>query len=248
MKAFSLHGKRIILTGGTGQFGRVMADVLLDEGCRAALLDIAPQESVRLTEANGRRRYFACNVAEAEQARRAVREAAEWMGGLDGLINAAAKCRLDMAETLLPEEFDLTVKVSLYGAFHAAQAAFPYLKESGGNVVNVASIAGIIGLPRGTTHHSAAKAGMIGMTRSLALEWARHGVRVNCIVPGQFDTQPLRDIMQNPKDAADILAAIPMGRVGTSEEIARCVQFLLSDAAGFITGHALVADGGTTIA
>ena len=109
------------------------------------------------------------------------------------------------------------------------------------------SIAALIGLPRGTTHHSAAKAGLIGMTRSLAVEWGKYGIRVNAIAPGQFLSPGMQEMLKNKEYRDDILHHIPLHRVGEIEEIAACIQFLLSDASSYVNGHTLVADGGATI-
>jgi NAD(P)-dependent dehydrogenase (short-subunit alcohol dehydrogenase family) len=121
------------------------------------------------------------------------------------------------------------------------------MKEKGGSIVNIASVAAIIGLPRGTTHYSAAKSGMLGTTRSLAVEWAKYKIRVNAVAPGQFDTGPLRELMANKNYASNILSRIPLGRVGKCKEVALAVLYLASDASSFVTGHTLVIDGGTTI-
>ena len=238
-KIFSLKDKRIVVTGGKGPLGTVLNRIFREsEACviNADVID-DPQDEY----------YFKGDISDSLHADALIKFAAEKMGGIDALVNAAANSRLHFAEDMSDAEWAITVQTSLYGAFYCCRAALPYLKDSKGAVVNVGSIAALIGLPRGTTHHSAAKAGLIGMTRSLAVEWGKYGIRVNAIAPGQFLSPGMQEMLKNKAYRDDILHHIPLRRVGEIEEIAACIQFLLSDASSYVNGHTLVADGGATI-
>jgi NAD(P)-dependent dehydrogenase (short-subunit alcohol dehydrogenase family) len=249
---FSLSGKRAIITGGAGHLGKVLGRIFLEYGADVVLADIVEADKAAAIpgdlEKNGRRPYYyKCNVANREEVEGLVEFGAKNLGGIDILINCARYAELAFAESLTDEQWDVTTKIDLYGSFYCSRGVFAHMKQKGGAIVNVASIAAVIGLPRGTTHYSAAKAGMLGMTRSLAVEWAKYKIRVNAVAPGQFDTEPLRELMKNEAFARDILSRIPMGRAGTCQEVALAVLYLASDASSFITGHTLVIDGGTTI-
>jgi glycerol dehydrogenase len=249
---FSLAGKNAIITGGTGNLGKVLGRVFLEYGANVVLADIIEagkaDDIMNDLEQYGRRPYYyKCNVANRREVDGLIEFGAKSMGGIDILINCARYAELALAENLTDGQFDETIRIDLYGSFYCSRGVFTHMKQKGGVIINIASIAAVIGLPRGTTHYSSAKAGMLGMTRSLALEWAKYKIRVNAVAPGQFETGPLRELMKNEAYAKDILSRIPMGRVGTCEEVALAVLYLASDASSFITGHTLVIDGGTTV-
>lgn len=249
--SFSIKGKKILVSGGMGYLGRTVIKYFSAKGAKIVYCDIVDPKKAAMFEMGLRRnhelKYIKCDVTRSNEVQKTVDAAVAFLGGLDALVNTAAYAKLVYSEEMTDNQWDETVRISLYGCFYMCRSVFKYLKEKGGAIVNVASIAGIIGLPRGTTHHSAAKAGMLGMTRSLALEWAKYRIRVNALAPGQFDTGPLREVMKNKENAENILRNIPMGRIGTSKEVADAIFFLISDASAYITGHTLVIDGGTTI-
>jgi NAD(P)-dependent dehydrogenase (short-subunit alcohol dehydrogenase family) len=251
---FSLRNRVVIITGGTGAIGRETVVKLAVQGADIAIVDIVPEDEaedlVLSLKALGRYAdYFRCDVADSAQVSRMVEAVFKKYGKIDVLLNNAAFARLNMAANLSDEDWDITVRVSLRGSFICSREVAKFMIPQGyGNIICMASIAGIIGLPRGTAHHSAAKAGVMGLTRALAVEWAKYGIRVNAIVPGQIMTPLLKKIMDQPGNAEQILANIPLGRVGRPDEIAAAVIYLASDASSFITGHSLVIDGGATIA
>jgi 2-deoxy-D-gluconate 3-dehydrogenase len=234
-----LENKRIVVTGGKGPLGRVIEELFPQYGATLVKADVvdAPDDPY----------YMKCDVRESCQAVALMEFAAGKMGGIDGLVCGAAFAKLVFAEDMSDEQWMETVETSLYGAFYCNRAAFPYLKESKGNIVNIASTAALIGLPRGTTHHSAAKAGILGMTRSLAVEWGKYGIRINGIAPGQFKSPGLIKILEDEESRKDILNHIPLARAGEIREIATAIKFLLSDDASYVSGHVLVVDGGATI-
>lgn len=249
---FSLSGKKAIITGGVGHLGKALGHLFMEYGADVVLSDIVDADIVltvldAMKSDNRKPYYYKCNVANRKEADSLIDFGIKNMGGIDILINCARYAELAPAEMLTDKQWDTTIKIDLYGSFFCCRAAFPHMKEKGGSIVNIASVAAIIGLPRGTTHYSAAKSGMLGTTRSLAVEWAKYKIRVNAVAPGQFDTGPLRELMANKDYAADILSRIPLGRVGTCEEVALAVLYLASDASSFVTGHTLIIDGGTTI-
>jgi NAD(P)-dependent dehydrogenase (short-subunit alcohol dehydrogenase family) len=249
---FSLSGKNTIITGGAGNLGKVLGRIFLEYGANVVLADIIEVDKAAeilddLEKDGPRPYYYKCNVANRQEVDGLIKFGAKNLGGIDILINCARYAEMAFAENLTDEQFDTTTRIDLYGSFYCSRGAFAHMKQKGGVIVNIASIAAVIGLPRGTTHYSAAKAGMLGMTRSLAVEWAKYNIRVNAVAPGQFETGPLRELMKNESYAKDILSRIPMGRAGTCEEVALAVLYLASDASSFITGHTLVIDGGTTV-
>jgi len=251
---FNVMGKVIVITGGTGGIGHVTARALAEHGMHIALADVVEKEQakglVSEIQSNGVQcRYYKCDVSDRESVHRLAERVIADFGKVDVLFNNAAYCRIIHLQEMTDAHFDETLAVSLKGCFICSQEFGRFMIESGrgGVIISTASIAGLVGLPRGTSHHSAAKAGICGFTRSMALEWAKYGIRCNVIAPGQIETDNLKRLMDNEQYRNEILADIPVKRVGKPEEVAAAVLFLSSDAASFITGHTLVMDGGYTI-
>lgn len=247
-----LNGKTAVITGGLGGLGTASALTLARCGADILLLDIVPTDApdvVSHIEAMGRKAvYRRCDVTDPDQVSAVADYVRSVFGRVDVLFNNAASAELVPAEDMEDWQWEKTVSVSLTGTFLCCRALGTVMVEQrAGSIINMASIAGIVGLPRGTAHHSAAKGGVISFTRSLAVEWAEYGIRVNVLAPGQINTRPLQDLMANPEVEQQILRAIPMKRVGEPEEIAAAVAFLASDDCRFMNGHTLVIDGGATI-
>jgi 3-oxoacyl-[acyl-carrier protein] reductase len=249
---FSLQDKAVIITGGAGGIGSGTAILMAERGADIAVVDVvepaAAQGLLDQIKARGRKAiYVRCNVGVGPDAERMVDEVGRAFGKIDVLCNNASFCRMNHLVNLTEEQWDETIAVNLRGTYLCSRAAGRHmLPRRAGCIVNTVSIAGLIGLPRGLAHYGAAKAGMIGFTRTLAVEWAPLGLRVNAVAPGQIATAPLKKLMENPEYARQILGRIPMGRAGEVPEIAAAIMFLASDAASFITGHTLVVDGGCT--
>ena len=251
---FNVKGKTIVITGGTGGIGSITAKALAEHGMHIAVVDVAQEESTRELVASVKAlgvecRYYQCDVSNRQAVRILSEQVIKDFGKVDVLFNNAAYCRLIHLEQMTDEHFDETVNVSLRGCFICSQEFGKYMIErgKGGVIISTASIAAIVGMPRGTSHHSAAKAGICGFNRSMALEWAKYKICCNVIIPGQVDTVPLAKLMENKQYKKDILDSIPLKRVAKKEEIAAAVLYLSSDMASFITGQTLVIDGGYTI-
>lgn len=250
---FRLDGKVMIITGGTGGIGSVVAVEAAARGAAVAVVDLgaaaeAEELLTRIRSRGTRAIYVECDITSPGAVRSMVDRVGSELGPVDVLLNNANRSTLAHLVNLTLEQFEETLAVNLRGAFLCCQeVARTMIPRRTGCVINVASIGGLVGLPRGLAHYAAAKAGLMGLTRTLAVEWAPHGIRVNAVAPGQTATEGLRKLMSNPEYARQILGRIPLGRVAEPVEIAAAILFLASDAASFITGHTLVADGGFTI-
>jgi NAD(P)-dependent dehydrogenase (short-subunit alcohol dehydrogenase family) len=249
-----LDGKVAIVTGGASGIGAASARLFAAEGARVAVCDLdetATVDIVREVEASGGEAFgMAADVSDAARVEAFVNTTVERFGRLDVLFaNAGISGRGTVVE-ISPDEFNRTLAVNLGGAFLCAKYAIPNLAASGGGaVIFTASELALIG-SRGNVAYTASKAALIGLARSMALDHAGDGIRVNVLCPGPVDTPMLRRSIARHEDSAAyermILAETPMHRIGRPEEIARVALFLASDDASFMTGSVVVADGGVT--
>lgn len=255
---FSLSGKNALVTGAGGAIGLAICHGLAQAGARVACLDLTPEIATAAAcdvLKNGDDRAFpvSCDVREPDQIHRAVDQVLARFERIDILVNLAGNGTLRPAIELQLEEWEEAMHVYLRSAFLFAQRVGKgMLRQGKGSIINLSSVSSIVALGRGTAAYAAAKAGVNGLTRELALEWAKTGVRVNAIAPCQIDTPQLRKLLNDPQfDPEKLmntwLEAIPMGRIGQPSEIVGPCIFLASDASSLMTGQVLLVDGGYTI-
>ncbi len=249
MDRFSLEGKVAIVTGASSGLGVAFAKALAEAGADLALgaRRVDKLEDTRaMVESIGRRAIaVATDVAKPQDCAALVTAAVERLGGVDILVNNAGVGTAVPATRETPEEFRTVVDVNLGGCYWMAQA-FGRAATRGGSIVNISSILGLTtaGLPQAA--YAASKAGLVGLTRDLAQQWtARKGIRVNCIAPGFFKSE-MSD-QYKPGYLESVMDRIVMGRMGDPEELAATLVWLVSDAAGYVTGQTLAVDGGVTI-
>jgi len=245
-------GKVALVTGGARGIGRATGLRLAREGAAVALNyksnEQAAAEAARLIGETGARvTTVRADVAVPEDADRLVKLAIEFGAGrLDILVNNAGTTRDNLLLRMSLEEWDAVLDLNLRGAFLVTKAALrPMMKQRGGRVVNIASIAGITG-NAGQANYSAAKAGLIAFTRTVAREMASRNITANAVAPGLIPTELTAPLPQAVKDA--MLAQTPLGRFGSVEDVAGVVAFLASDDAAYITGQVIVVDGGLVTA
>jgi len=243
------------VTGGAGGIGRATCQAFFDDGYRVALTDLdaatAEAAAAEIDGSGERVVGLECDVSSTESVDRAVAAAVERFGRLDALANVAGVVGPGPSEELSDESWDRLISIHLGGAFRCSRAAFPALSANGaGSIVSISSIAGRTGFSIRASY-CAAKAGIEGLTRALAVEWAKRGVRVNAVAPGHVRTPMLDHSLAIGSVTPEIVEArtnrIPLGRYAQPEEIAAAVLFLSSPAASYITGETLCVDGAITV-
>ena len=235
-------GRRVLVTGAAGGIGRAIVSALVERDCVVAACDVpgAALDGLGAVAA-------AFDVRDPEEARAAVEGVVAELGGCDAVVaNAGVVDTIHRAERFPDAAWRRDLDTNLSGAFHVLQAAFPALSESGdGRAVLISSVAAEFGLP-GQVAYGASKAGLVGLARTLAGEWAPHGVRCNVVMPGMIATPK---VLAMPEELQEGLEqTIPLRRFGATEELAGTVAFLLSPAAAYITGATIRVDGGFGLA
>ena len=238
---------KIIVTGAAQGIGRAVALRLAAPGAHIAVWDVlkdAVEETAKLCKDQGAvARAYTVDVGDADQIEKAVAAFESAWGKPDGLVNNAGIFPRARALDMKLEEWDRVLRINLTGTFVTARAVAARMKDVGkGAIVNTASGRALAGAANGA-HYSATKGGILALTKSLALDWAGYGIRVNCVIPGLSDTaQPRVEMGDNELYAAG--AKIPLGRIGQPQDIAAVVAFLLSDDAGYMTGQSVAVNGG----
>ncbi|MFI5374826.1 MAG: SDR family NAD(P)-dependent oxidoreductase [Candidatus Rokuibacteriota bacterium] len=247
-----LDGRVAIVTGASRGLGRAMAVALAEAGADVALAARSQhdlEETARLVAATGRRALaVATDVTTYAQVEALVERTVTELGGLHVVVNNSGIARVAPLAQMSPEDFRAVLDVNLVGVFHGCRAAASHLiAQKSGKIVNVSSMLAQAGLP-GYSVYSASKSGVMGFTRALAVEWARHSIQVNAIAPGWFVTDMNADAFGDPRVRERLLRDVPARRTGRLDEIGPLVVYLASAASDFMTGQTLFLDGGHSAA
>jgi NAD(P)-dependent dehydrogenase (short-subunit alcohol dehydrogenase family) len=251
LQSFRLDGRRALVTGGNRGLGRAIAEALAEAGADVALasrsLDSCRTAAGEIAASTGRKTAaFAADLTRSEDVSHLVSEVEAGLGAVDVLVNNAGVNIRGASEELSESDWDAVVDTNLKAPFLISRALGPKMAARGwGRIVNLGSILSVVALP-GRAPYAASKAGVVNLTRVLALEWASQGVTVNAICPGPFGTEMNRPLLNDPVKYKAFVEKIPMGRWGELQEIQGAALFLASDASSFVTGSTLFVDGGWT--
>ncbi|CAH1191257.1 3-oxoacyl-[acyl-carrier-protein] reductase FabG [Paenibacillus auburnensis] len=243
----ALRGQTALVTGGSRGIGRSIALALAEHGVKVAVnysgSEAAAQETVsRIAELGSEGIALQGNVGNSEQAENLVKEVINTWGKIDILVNNAGITRDNLIMRMKEEEFDQVIETNLKGVFNCLKAATrPMMKQRYGRIINISSVVGVTGNP-GQVNYTAAKAGVIGMTKSAARELSSRGITVNCIAPGFIDTDMTRELSDEVR--SELIKGIPLAKLGRAEDIANAAVFLASEGAAYMTGQTLHVDGG----
>ena len=240
---FDLAGRTALVTGASGGLGGAIARALHAQGATVALSGTRREALEALAgELGGRTHVATCELSDTQSVEALVPSVEAALGSLDILVNNAGVTRDSLFMRMKDDQWDAVLAINLTAAFRLSRAVLKgMMRRRHGRIINIASIVGVTGNP-GQGNYAAAKAGMIGMSKALAAEVASRGITVNCVAPG-FIASPMTDLLSE-KQRETILASVPMGRLGTSGEIAAAAVYLASSEASYMTGQTLHVNGG----
>ena len=240
--------KTVIITGGSRGIGRAIALRLAEDGANVAVIYAGSADKAKavvneITALGVNAKAYRCNVADSAAVNETVKAVTNDLGKIDILVNNAGITRDGLMLRMKDEDFDAVLDTNLKGAFNMIRACYSgFIRKKSGRIINISSVSGIMG-NAGQANYSASKAGVIGLTKSVARELASRGITCNAVAPGFIQT----DMTENLGDNNPLLNSIPLGRMGKPEDIAAAVAFLASDSAAYITGEVLKVDGGLAI-
>ena len=246
--ALELHGRNAVVIGGTSGIGRAIAHGLADAGanvvCTSRRQDQVNAAAVEI-ESKGRKTLrVTSDVSDKSSLESLLAECGEKLGKVDILVNSAGRTKREPTLDLDEETWDAILETNLTGTLRACQVFGKHMIDNGyGRIINIASLSSFVSLFE-VAAYSASKAAVASLTKSLSIEWARHGVNVNAIAPGVFRTALNQQLLDESPRGQEFLTRTPMGRFGKVEELAGAAVFLASDAASYVTGEVLVVDGG----
>lgn len=241
-----LAGKTAIVTGGSQGIGRAIAKRLAELGATVVICgrrqEVLEQVAADIRSAGGSALPLVCDVTSNDDVEALVHATLAETGRIDILVNNAGINRDTLLMRMSEDDWDTVLDVNLKGMYRCTKAVLrPMLKQRSGRIINISSVVGLTGNP-GQANYAAAKAAVLGFTKSVAREVASRGITVNTVVPGYIDTDMTRALSEDQRER--LLKQIPLERMGTPEDIAHAVAFLASDEAGYITGQSLIVDGG----
>lgn len=248
LDAFRLEGKNAVVTGASSGLGARVAQALLDAGAEVVMAARRVDRLEAVAAEHARAHAIPCDIASSESCEQLYAKAVERLGRIDILVNAAGISRPAPCAEETPEMFQDVVNVNLVGTYRLSRLFGVHMVEhGGGSIVNIASIVGLVGLGRmPQASYAASKAGVVNLTRELAAQWARRGVRVNAIAPGFFETEMTEELFTTEAGRGWVAKLTPMGRGGSPHELDGAALFLSSDASTYVTGVVLPVDGGWT--